>query len=299
VKKITVGLICFFSFFTGGFPRPLNFTAALAAKPTKRVVTSFYPVYIMAINVTRGVPGISVKNLAPPVTGCLHDYSLTAEDMKNLADAQLFVANGAGMESFLERVAGQYPALRIIRLADGVPLLKNGASGEPNPHVWVSVSGAIAEVKNLGAAMEAWDPTHAQLYRKNTDRYVGELKTLRARMRAELLPYRGREIITFHEAFPYLAEEFGLRVAAVLERDPGAEPSARELAETVDLVRKNNIQVLFSEPQYPALAAETIARETGAQVYCLDPAVTGPQDTEAYLRIMEKNLEVLKKALET
>ena len=115
-------------------------------------------------------------------------------------------------------------------------------------------------------------------------------------MHSELAPYKGRSIITFHEAFPYFAQEFGFNIVAVVEREPGSEPSAKELADTIELVKKNGISTLFSEPQYPDSAAETIAKETGAKVYVLDPAVTGSDDYDAYLNIMENNLATLKLA---
>ena len=265
---------------------------------TKKIelVGSFYPMYIMALNIVKDVPDVSVSNLTPPMTGCLHDYTLTTDDMKKLADARVFVANGAGMESFLDRVISQYPQIKIIKLADGIPLIKGKGEEGNNPHVWVSIALAITEVNNLGKAMEKFDPAHADLYRKNTKAYVNKLETLQKKMRKELVPYKNRKIITFHEAFPYFAQEFGLKIAAVVEREPGSEPSARELAQTVDLVRRSGIKTLFSEPQYPAAAADTIAKETGAKVYMLDPAVTGPNDPDAYINIMKKNLEVLKTA---
>ena len=106
-----------------------------------------------------------------------------------------------------------------------------------------------------------------------------------------------RDIVTFHEAFPYFAKEFDLRIAAVIEREPGPEPAAAELAQTIDLVRASGVKALFAEPQYPARAAESIARETGARVYTLDPAVTGPMDADAYIHIMDANLRVLEEAL--
>jgi zinc transport system substrate-binding protein len=261
-----------------------------------KLVCSFYPMYIMAINVVKDVPDVSVSNLTPPTTGCLHDYTVTTDDMKKLADAKVFVANGASMESFLDRIISQYPQIKIIKLADGIPLIKGTGEEGDNPHVWVSISLAITEVNNLGKYMEKFDPAHADLYVKNTEAYVNKLETLRQKMRVELAPYKGRKIITFHEAFPYFAQEFGLEIAAAVEREPGSEPSARELAKTVDLVRKAGIKTLFSEPQYPAAVADTIAGETGAKVYMLDPAVTGPNGPEAYINIMENNLEVLKTA---
>ena len=269
-----------------------------AAHETKKIklVCSFYPMYIMALNVVKGVPDVSISNLTPPMTGCLHDYTLTTDDMKKLADAQVFVANGAGMESFLDRVIAQYPQIKIIKLTDGIPLIKGAGEEGDNPHVWVSISLAITEINNFGKNMEKIDPAHADLYRKNTEAYVNKLERLRQKMRTELAPYKGRKIVTFHEAFPYFAREFGLEIAAVVEREPGSEPSARELSKTVDLVRNAGIKTLFSEPQYPVTAADTIARETGAKVFMLDPAVTGPNDPDAYIKIMENNLQVLKTA---
>jgi zinc transport system substrate-binding protein len=262
-----------------------------------RVLTSFYPMYIMALNVCRDVPGVTVSNLTPPLTGCLHDYSLTTDAMKKLEHADIFVANGAGMESFLKRVAAQYPSIKIVELAKDIPLIKGEGNEGNNPHVWVSISYAIIEVENLGRAMESFDPGHAGLYRKNTAAYIARLDALRSRMRSELAPFKGRRIITFHEAFPYFAGEFGLKIAAVVEREPGSQPSAKELADTIDLIRKSGIRSIFIEPQYPAMAAKTIAGETGAEVYVLDPAVTAPDDPDAYLDIMEQNLAVLRKAL--
>lgn len=279
------------------FFAPLTHAEVRASETTKiKVVASFYPLYIMAKNVTRDVPGVVVENLAPPFTGCLHDYTVTSNDMRKLASAQFFVANGAGMESFLGKIVAQYPGLRTIHLSEGIPLIKDQAGKGDNPHVWVSISNAMLQVKNLAVQMESFDQPHKELYEKNTADYIARLETLRQKMHLELAPYRGRAMITFHEAFPYFAEEFGFSIAAVVEREPGSEPSAKELADTIGLIKKNGILALFCEPQYPAIVAQTIAKETGARIYVLDPAVTGPDDFDAYITIMEKNLDVLKKA---
>ncbi len=271
-----------------------------AASETKdiKIVASFYPMYIMVKNVVKDVPGVSVQNLTPPLTGCLHDYTVTTNDMKKLADAQVFVANGAGMESFLDKIIAQHPNIKIMQLSEGIPLIKGEGNEGDNPHLWVSISNAIIQVKNLGKAMGEFDSSRKELYAKNTDNYVAKLESLSQKMHSELAPYKGRLIITFHEAFPYFAQEFGFKIAAVIEREPGSEPSAKELADTIELVKKNGIPTLFSEPQYPDSAAWTIAKETGAKVYVLDPAVTGSDDYDAYINIMEDNLKVLKLAFQ-
>lgn len=262
-----------------------------------KIVASFYPTYIIAKNVVKGASGVSVQSLTPAFTGCLHDYAVCAADMKKLADAQVFAANGAGMESFLDKIIAQYPNLKIIRLSDGIPLIKGEGKEEVNPHVWVSISNVITQVKNFASAIAEFDPGRKELYAKNAADYAAKLDALRQKMHTELAAYKGRPIITFHEAFPYFAREFGFKIAAVVEREPGSQPSAKELADTIELIKKSNIPALFSEPQYPAAAAETIAKETGAKIYLLDPAVTGPDDDDAYIKIMENNLIVLKKAL--
>ncbi|HPS57445.1 MAG TPA: metal ABC transporter substrate-binding protein [Spirochaetota bacterium] len=259
------------------------------------IVTSFYPVYIIARNVAGSIDGVKVINMTRPVTGCLHDYSITSADMKYLEDAGILLVNGAGMESFMDRISDRYPGLKTAEISGGIKLVEYNKI--ENPHVWVSVSNAIIMTRNCAEVLAAADPAHAAQYRKNAGSYTAKLEVLKKEMDAALAPFRGRSIITFHEAFPYFAQEYGLVIAAVIEREPGSEPSAKELADTIDLVKKSGIKALFTEPQYPSSAADTIAAETGAAVYVLDPAVTGDDSTDAYINIMKKNLMVLEAAL--
>jgi len=269
--------------------------AACRAEKNLSIVASFYPMYIMALNVAGDIPGVEVACLTPTVSGCLHDYSLTPREMKRFETADILVVNGAGMEAFLEQARAVNPRMRVVSLSDGIPLIEEG--GAVNPHVWVSVSGAMAETQNLVKGLCREDPGHAAEYSRNGAAYCDRLSRLSVSMRAELAPLCGLSIVTFHEAFPYFAREFGLEICAVIEREPGSAPGARELAQTIMTVREKKARVIFSEPQYPSDAAGTIARETGARVYVLDPAVTGPDQPDAYIKIMEKNRETLKEAL--
>ncbi|MBL8026537.1 MAG: zinc ABC transporter substrate-binding protein [Fibrobacteres bacterium] len=270
--------------------------ASVLLAQSKTILTSFYPIYIMTINITDGVPGVKVVNLTKPQTGCLHDYQLTPQDMKTISTASMFIVNGGGMESFLNKTIKQYPKLRIIEASKGVPLIKD-SHGHTNPHLWVSVSGAINEVRNISNELAAADPANSDSYKKNGEAYIKKLEDLKAKFNDAVNSFSNKKIITFHEAFPYFAKEFNLDIVDIIEREPGSEPSAGELASTVRIVRKNGIKALFAEPQYPAKSAETIAKETGATVYILDPAVSGDMDKDAYVRAMEKNLTVLIKAL--
>jgi zinc transport system substrate-binding protein len=261
-----------------------------------RVLTSFYPMYVMTLNIVGDTPGVAVECLARPSVGCLHDYQLTPGDLVALSRADVFVVNGAGMETFLDKAARQCPGLRVVEATRGIRL-----AGDGNPHLWVSISGAVEETEAIARGLAAADPAHATAYESNAANYVAKLDRLRAEMHAALDGLAHRDIITFHEAFPYFAGEFKLNIVGVVEREPGSEPNARELADTIKLVRESGARAIFAEPQYPAKSAGVIQRETGVQVSTLDPAATGDRDPararDSYLRTMEQNLRVLTKAL--
>lgn len=263
------------------------------------IVTSFFPVYVSVINITRDVSGVTVTNMTEPQTGCLHDYTLRPGDLKLLEKADVFVINGAGMEAFLDDVLKQLPDLSVIEAADDIPVIID-ENGEVNPHVWVSLTNAAAYVQNIADQLSEIDEANAEQYRKNAASYIQKIEALREEMHRELDDLENRDIITFHEAFPYFAQEFDLNIAAVVEREPGTEPTPKELASIIDTVKQTGIKALFAEPQYSSKAAETIAAETGAELYTLDPVVTGesvPEAADAYLDAMRRNMETLKKAL--
>ena len=264
-----------------------------------RIVTTFYPMYIDAINIAKGIDGVSVTNMTKPQTGCLHDYQLTTEDMKTLEKADILIANGAGMESFLDKVIKGQKKLTIIDASQNMELLET--DGEKNPHLWLSVTANIQQVKNITEQLKKADPKHADAYQANADIYIQKLEDLKKEMHNTLDKVPHKDIVTFHEAFPYFAKEFGLNIIAVVEREPGSEPTPSELQAVIQQIKPLSSKVLFTEPQYAPSAAQTIARETGAKIFTLDPVVTGESTADAmdaYLVTMRKNMATLKEALQ-
>lgn len=261
------------------------------------IAASFYPMYIFTLNIAKDVPNVKVVSLTKPTTGCLHDYALTPDDMKNLEGAQILVINGAGMEGFMDKITGQMPDLKILESSQGIPLIQGEGDEGDNPHVWLSVSNAITQVNTIGNQLASLDPANASQYQENAKAYAAKLEGLKTKMHEALDGVQQRNIVTFHEAFPYFAKEFNLNTVGVIEREPGSAPSAKELKETIEQIKSIGIKALFAEPQYPTKAADTIAKETGAKVYTLDPAVTGPMEADAYIKIMESNLKTLQEAL--
>lgn len=275
----------------------------------KVIVTSFYPMYILTQNVAAGIDGVTVQNMAEQNVGCLHDYQLQTRDMVTLEGADALVINGGGMEQFMDKVMTLREDLPVINASEGIEMLPSVSEhdhddhddhdheGEVmNAHVWLDPSLAMVQVRNIAEGLANADPDHADAYRSNAEAYILKLEQLKAEIAEQLAPYAGREIITFHEAFTYFAEAFGLHVAGVIATEPGEEPSTRDIADTCDLVNRLGIRTLFVEPQYPQKAAQTIARETGASIYTLDPCVSGDGSMESYENIMRENARVLTEA---
>ena len=277
------------------------------------IVTSFYPMYISTLNIVKDIPNVEVLNMTTSQTGCLHDYSLSTKDLKTLSNADILIINGAGMESFLDDVIDEYSDLKIIEASKGIHLIEDTEHDDHtedhdhedhdhdvNPHVWVSISKNIEEVSNIAEELSSLDPNHANEYQDNANEYIAKLENLKTEMHSTLDNIAHKDIITFHEAFPYFAEEFGLNIVGVIEIEPDSEPSAKEVENIISIINEKNIKALFTEPQYSSKIADTIAKETGASIYSLDPIVTGDSNEKAYndyIIKMQENLNTLKEAL--
>ena len=279
---------------------------ALAGDAGRTFVTSFYPMYIFTLNVAKDVPDVTVVNLAGESVGCLHDYQLKTRDMAALEKADALIINGGGMEQFMDKVIAQQPQLPVIDASNGIEMLCSEEEQDHdhdhehemvNAHVWLDPALAIRQVKNIADGLAAVDAANAQRYQENAAAYIARIEALHRELSQQLAPVQGSEIVTFHEAFDYFAKAFGLHVAAVITGGSGEEPSTRQIAKMCDLVSGLAVKALFIEPQYPAKSAETIARETGASMYTLDPVVTGDGAMDSYETLMRENARVLMEAL--
>ena len=289
MKKCLVMLIAACLVFSG---------VAQASEAPLKVTAVFYPLYVATINVARDVPGLDIVCLAPPSAGCLHDYQMSTADRRVLEDSDVVIINGAGLETFLDKLLPQLPA-QIIVASEGIELLTDEHG--PNAHVWVSVPGMMAEVQNIADGLAKAAPDHAGKFQQNAASYIEELSVLEADMKATLAPYAGAPIVTFHEAFAYFAEDFDLDVVATVQHEHDMAPSGRDLAITADAIREHDVKALFAEPQYEDTSVDILAKETGVPVFLLDPAVSGevdPEDYGAYIRTMRQNMNTLVEALQ-
>lgn len=290
-----------------------------ASTPGKlRVLCSVFPVHQFTLNVTAGRSGAEVELMLPPALGCPHDYLLTPQDMTRIARADVFVANGLGLEEFLGApLQRANPKLAVIDASAGIKdvIAEKKAEGgahehEPghdhehdhggvNPHLFASPAMAARMALNIAEGLAKADPQAGDLYRKNAEVYAARLKALAEDFNTAVKGLRTRKIVTTHGVFDYLARQSGLEVVAVIEETPGQEPSAARMLELVRRIKASGAGAVFTEPQYPAAVGETIAREAGIPVATLDPAASGPVGAplDYYETVMRKNIETLKRVL--
>lgn len=262
---------------------------------TLTVVTSFYPMYIAALNVIGDTDGVHLQNLSEPQTGCLHDFQLTPEDMKLLSKADVFIINGGGIESFMKDVAKSYPDLTIIEASEGIDLLED--EGEENAHAWMSVATYEEQVNHIAEGLAAADEKHASDYQKHADAYTVKLDALKERQQKVAEKIKGQSVILFHEAYDYVADDYGLDVAYVLDLDEERQVSAGEVADVLAAVRDDHVKYILAEEMYGKSMGDTVEKETDAKVIYLDALNRGDYDADSYIKGMSANIDLIEQYL--
>lgn len=259
---------------------------------TTKIVTSFYPMYIIAENLTSGANNVELLNMADTNVGCLHDYTLNTEDMKKVENADIFISNGLGMEKFIDKIIDSNKAMDIIDSSENIEEIIEDEN-ETNAHIWTSIDNYIQQVKNIAKGLENLNQENKSIYQKNADEYIKKLEELKSKFVKEI-NLKEKKAVFLNEAFEYLGNELGLDMINVESDHEESTLSAEKLKTIIDTVKKENIQIILIDKNDNRANAETIANETGAKIYELNSALTGTLDKEAFINAMEENLEVLK-----
>ncbi|MDR1262144.1 MAG: metal ABC transporter substrate-binding protein [Oscillospiraceae bacterium] len=277
----------------------LTLSGCSTPAPVMKLTASIYPVYCMLRQLTAGVENVSVECLATINAGCAHDYQITSADRTLLADSSLLAMNGAGMEPYLDDLLPVINA-KIVETSSGLTLLPgDGHDGEFNPHTWLSPRNASVQSDTLAAALKELLPGQASIIERNRADASSRYTAMDAELTAALAPHKGAIIITFHPAFEYLAQAYGLTIAATLTDDPHVSPSARRLSDIIDIVRSADIGVIFADRESDLTGAQTVSRETGAVIRYLDTAtypMDGVSDMDVYFTATRANMAALLEA---
>jgi ABC-type Zn uptake system ZnuABC Zn-binding protein ZnuA len=225
-------------------------------------------------DLVRNVGGshVTVTSLVPN-GGDPHTYEPKPDDVRTVASAQLLVMNGLGLDDWLlptisSASAGGAPLVKLGVDLPGVELLPGDTPDTQNPHLWMDVKYAELYVDRIAQALAQVDPANAGAYASQAANYKSQLDGLDAQIRQEIgtVPEANRRIVTYHDAFPYYAREYGLTVVGVAVQAPGQEPSAQYTAQLITAIRDNHVKAIFSENQFPTQLVDTLGQETGTQV---------------------------------
>jgi zinc/manganese transport system substrate-binding protein/manganese/iron transport system substrate-binding protein len=250
---------------------------------------------------------VNVHSLVPR-GGEVHTFDPSPSDASKVADAQLLVINGLGLDDWLGDMAADAGAdnVPMVRLAEGLQgvayLEGDDHDGEPfNPHLWLNVEYGVLYVERLADALAEVDPEEADAYRANADDYIAELQELDGWAREQMagIPDTNRKVISFHEAFPYFAEAYDLEIIGTVVDAPGQDPSAGEVTALIDTIRDEEAAAIFTEAQFPTTAAERISEETGLKIVgTLYNDSVGEAPADSYIGMMRWNVEQVVEALQ-
>lgn len=265
------------------------------------IIATTRPVYDFTSALCRGTE-LEVGLLVEENVSCLHDYSLSTTQMRNIETAKVLVMSGAGLEAFPMEVLNR--SGMVIDASDRVPLLQceqehdhehedHGHNHEVDSHIWLAPENAMIMAENICAGLTDAYPLHADIFQANLEELLQKLMALQQYGEAALQELSCREIITFHDGFGYLAKAFDLHILEAIEEESGSEASARELIGLIEILQLHQLPAIFTETNGSSSAAGIISRETGVPVYVLDMGMS-----RDYFDMMYHNINTLKEALE-
>ena len=258
-----------------------------------RIVTSFYPMYVIALNLTEGAESIELSNMADVNVGCLHDYTLTTEDMKKVENADIFISNGLGMENFISKILESNSDMKVIDSSNNLKnVISNGI--EENAHIWTSIDNYILQVQNIAEELKTADAKNAEVYTQNAQKYVDELNKLNEEYKSKLAKLNGEKAICLNEAFEYMGQELGMEMITIKTDHEESTISAGMLKSVINKVKEDDIKIIIIDKNDSKTNAETIANETGAKILELNSGLTGELNKDAYINQMRENMNILE-----
>ena len=232
-----------------------------------------------------------------PVGGSPETFQPSPSDARKISEARVVFKNGAGLEKWMGDLLQSAGGgdVKVVELSRGMNVIKG------NPHLWLDVSNAERYVEKIRDALIETDPEGAETYKANAREYLAKLDKLDGYIKdhAGSIPEERRKLVTFHDAFPYFARAYGFELVGVVLQNPDAEPSGRKVADLVRKVESESVPAVFTEPQFNAKLAETIAAEADVEVYeVYTDTLEKKKSAGSYEAMMRTNIERIKGGLD-
>ena len=268
-----------------------------------KVVTTFTVIQDIAQNVAGDA---AVVESITKVGAEIHEYDPTPQDINKALSADLVLWNGLNLELWFERFFEDIKDVPSVVVTEGIepmPIQEGSYKGNPNPHAWMSLTLALTYVENIRAALVKYDPKNAEIYNKNAAEYVAKIKALDAPLRERLakIPESQRWLVTSEGAFSYLARDYNLKEAYLWPINAEQQGTPKQVKHLIDLVRANNIPVLFSESTISDKPAKQVSKETGATyggVLYVDSLSTKDGPVPTYIDLLKVTVETIAKGFE-
>lgn len=276
---------------------------AMQANAKFKVVTTFTVIQDIAQNV--GGDAVLVESITKPGAE-IHEYEPTPKDIVKAQSADLILWNGLNLERWFERFFQNIkdkPAVVVTEGIQPLSIYEGPYKNAPNPHAWMSPSNAVLYIENIKNALVKYDPQNAAIYEKNAADYTQKIKQLDEPLRAKLaqIPENQRWLVTSEGAFSYLAKDYHLKEGYLWPINAEQQGTPQQVRKVIDLVRKNNIPVVFSESTISPKPAQQVAKESGAKyggVLYVDSlsAKDGPVPT--YIDLLNVTVSTIVKGFE-
>jgi zinc transport system substrate-binding protein len=273
---------------------------AQTAKPSAplKIGVTLHPYYSWTANVVGNLPGYEVRALLPGDIDA-GDYQPRPQDIKRLSDLDVVIVNGIGHDDFIFpmlKASGNARAT-IVRVNAETPMIRAEGGKGVNSHTFISFSNAIQQTYAIQRALSRLRPQDASALQQNAAEYARRLRTIKAGAASRLAGAKITRVVTVHDGYGYLLQEFGLEVAGVVQPSHGLTPSAAELRDMVALLKRENIRIVFSEETFPAPLLKVLRDEAGVTVHVISHIASGPFTADRFEREMQQNAETMIKAL--
>jgi zinc/manganese transport system substrate-binding protein len=240
-----------------------------------------------------------------------HEYEPTPADLRKVNDAQLILTSGKHMENYLnklqEATGGKADLLKVGDYFSSLKIAPNeGEDGVDDrgviedPHWWHSVANVKQATKIIRDELIKLDPADKAEFEKNANAYLAKLDALDNWVKRKVaeLPRDKRTLVTSHDAFQYLARDYGFKIEAIEGLSTEAEPSNRHVSELIDDIKKEHVRAIFLESTLNPKVTTQITNETGAKIGgSLFPDGLGTGSASTYEGMMKHNVSTIVDAL--
>jgi zinc transport system substrate-binding protein len=272
----------------------------VAASAPLRIGVTLHPYYSWTANVIAGVPNTEVVAVLPSEIDA-GNYQPSPDDIAKLTQLDAIVINGIGHDDFIRDMikASGNTKLVVIEANAETPLVKGAHGDAVNSHTFISFTNAIQQTKLIARKLGELRPASADAFAANASAYADKLRAIQAAAATKLANAKIKRVVTVHDGYSYLLQEFGIELVGVVQPAHGLTPSAKELGDMIALMQKDKIAIVFTEEDFPEKLLATLRDATHAKVYIISHVAVGKYAAGEYETVMANNANTLVQALVT